>query len=77
MSKPKVRFEVQAGRAIYRDGRPFFHVEQDVEYPEVTPCEMDELAHILCTLLNRLGGREIVTGYLGRSVLRLRPPRKG
>jgi len=75
MSRTKKRFTVEAGRSICRDGKHLFTVSID---PGVcSPCEGDELTHIIAACLNRLGQREIQTTYLvgeGKvgNVLRLR-----
>lgn len=61
MGKPK-RFTVEAGRQICRDGKPFISIVRNCE---TTPCEADELAHIIAALLNNLGSKDIVTTYLG------------
>jgi hypothetical protein len=68
------RYTVQAGRAIYRDGKFFFtiNIAPYTRPNGVTPCEGDELTHILCALLNHLGSDEIDTTYLGDTKLRLR-----
>jgi len=81
------RFTVEAGRQIYRDGKPFISIHREGDGPQrgpggtgnepgATPTEADELTHIIAALLNRLGNRSIVTTYLedGRvSALKRRP----
>ena len=68
----RFKFAVEAGRLITRDGQPLATL--DVKpYGEggPTPCEADELVHIIVAVLNRLGNREIETNYLGGADLSL------
>jgi hypothetical protein len=68
--KRKNKFEVTAGRNIYRDNKPFIRIENCAE--SYNPCELDELTHIIAALLNRLGNKEIKTTYLEGLTLKLR-----
>ena len=55
------RFTVEAGRLICCDGQPFITIGRAEVVP---PAEADEVTHIIAALLNRLGSRTVVTGYL-------------
>ena len=64
------RYTVEAGRQIYRDGKPFVSIHREglggptEEDRGPSPTEADELTHVIAALLNRLGSRAIVTTYL-------------
>lgn len=55
------RFTVEAGRQIYRDGKPFISIGREGDTP---PVVADEMTHAIATLLN--GTRDMREELLGK-----------
>lgn len=45
-----LRYEVHAGRQIYRDGRPWLYINRPND--GASPTEADHMTHVICRLLN-------------------------
>lgn len=43
-----MRYTVEPGRQIYKDGKEFIHIGNE----GLDPCEADEMTRIICKLLN-------------------------
>jgi len=63
----KIRYTVEPGLQIYRDGSPFISIGRETTHDY--PADTDAVAHIICALLNRLGRREIKTNYLNEPMM--------